>query len=148
MTDQRGRELRRVEHEVGVLIRRVKRVLAERARMLHEDLQPLTFLLLSHVIEQGPVRAADLVGSFGMDKGGVSRQVQHLVALGLVERRPDPDDRRAMQLLATDDAVRRVREMQRARRDRFDSRLADWSDDDLARFADQLAAYNTALADD
>ena len=30
-----------------------------------------------------------------MDKGGVSRQVQHLVDLGLVERTPDPDDGRA-----------------------------------------------------
>ena len=148
MSGTRAADLRRIEHEVGVLVRRVKRVLAERARMLHDDLQPLTFLLLSHVMEQGPVRASDLVGSFGMDKGGISRQVQQLVALGLVERRPDPDDRRATQLVATADAVRRVAEMQRVRRDRFDQRLAAWSDEDLARFARQLGSYNAALADD
>jgi DNA-binding MarR family transcriptional regulator len=148
MTAERDADLRRVEHEVGVLVRRVKRVLAERARLLHPDLQPLTFLLLSHVMEQGPLRAADMVGAFGMDKGGVSRQVQHLVDLGLVDRQPDPDDRRAALLVATDDAVRRVQEMQQVRRERFDQRLGDWSDAELARFADQLASYNAALADD
>lgn len=144
----RKAELRRIEGELGVLIRRVKRVLGERARALHPDLQPITFFLLTHVIERGPVRAADLVGAFGMDKGGVSRQVQHLVDHGFVERRPDPDDRRATLLVATEDAVRRVREMQQAGSDRFDRRLSDWSDADLSRFADQLAAYNAALADD
>ena len=143
----RRADLRRVESELGVLIRRVKRVLAERARMLHPDMQPITFFLLTHLIEKGPVRAADLVGAFGMDKGGVSRQVQHLVDQGFVERRPDPDDRRATLLVATDDAARRVDELQQARRDRFDERLSDWSDEDLARFADQLAAYNAALDD-
>ena len=147
MTD-RSADLRRIEGEVGVLIRRVKRVLAERARMLHPDLQPLTLVLLGHVMEHGPVRAADLVGTLGLDKSGVSRQVQQLVDLGLVERRADPDDRRATLLAATDDAVRRVSEMRQARSERFDQRLAGWSDDDLARFADQLAAYNAALADD
>jgi DNA-binding MarR family transcriptional regulator len=143
----RGADLRRIESELGILIRRVKRVLGERARMLHPDMQPITFFLLTHVIERGPVRAADLVGAFGMDKGGVSRQVQHLVDNGFVERRPDPDDRRATLLVATEDAVRRVEEMQQARSDRFDQRLSDWSDADLTRFADQLAAYNAALAD-
>jgi DNA-binding MarR family transcriptional regulator len=143
----RRADLRRVENELGVLIRRVKRVLAERARMLHPDMQPITFFLLTHLIEKGPVRAADLVGAFGMDKGGVSRQVQHLVDQGFVERRPDPDDRRATLLVATDDAARQVDELQQARRDRFDERLSDWSDEDLARFADQLAAYNAALDD-
>ena len=148
MTTQRAADLRRIEGELGVLIRRVKRVMGERARMLHPDLHPITFFLLTHVIEHGPVRAADLAGAFGMDKGGVSRQVQHLVDHGFVERRPDPDDRRAALLVATADAVRRVNEMQQARSDRFDQKLADWSDADLARFADQLSAYNTALADD
>jgi DNA-binding MarR family transcriptional regulator len=148
MTRGRGDELRRIESELGVLIRRVKRVLGERARVLHPDLQPITFLLLTHVIERGQVRAAEMAEAFGMDKGGVSRQVQHLVDLGLVERLPDPDDRRATLLAATDDAARRVREMRQARSDRFDQRLADWSEEDLARFADQLAAYNSALTDD
>ena len=107
MTTPRAADLRRVEAEVGILIRRVKRVLGERARLLHPDLHPATFFLLNHIVERAPIRAADLVGAFGMDKGGVSRQVQHLVDLGLVDRRPDPEDRRASLLAPTEEATRR-----------------------------------------
>ena len=44
-----------------------------------------------------------------MDKGAVSRQVQHLTELGLIERTPDPADGRAALLAVTDDARRRSR---------------------------------------
>ena len=43
-----------------------------------------------------------------MDKGGVSRQVQPLVDLGLVERRPDAEDRRAILLDATTEGRERL----------------------------------------
>ena len=36
-----------LEQEVGVLIRRVRRVIGERARLVHPDLQPASYLLLS-----------------------------------------------------------------------------------------------------
>ncbi len=94
------------------------------------------------------MRGADLADAFAMDKGGVSRQVQSLVDLGLVERRPDEEDRRAILLDATDDGRERLASMNRRRRVRFDERLADWSDTELAQFSDQLAAYNKALSDD
>lgn len=130
-----------------MLIQRVKRLIGERARTLHPDLHPVTYLLLSHVIQHGPVRAAELVEAFGMDKGGVSRQVQHLCDLGLVEREDDPADRRAMLIVASDLAHARVRELQQARTAVVDERLGEWSDDDLADFVHRLALYNQALTD-
>lgn len=143
----REEQLRRIEGEVGVLIRRVKRVLADRARAVHPDLHPRTWFLLSHLVEAGPRRASDVAERFAMDKGDVSRQVQQLVDLGLVERTPDPDDRRAQLLAATPDAVRRTRRMERGRSARFDERLGDWSEQDLVELADRLARYNAALED-
>ena len=144
----RNDDLRRIETEVGSLIRRVKRVMAERALEVHPELHPMTYFILSHLAVHGPLRGADLSGAFGMDKGGVSRQVQALVDLGLVERKPDPEDRRAILLDATDEGRRRLDEVSASRRDRFDQRLSDWSDDELSHFAGQLAAYNRALSDD
>ena len=144
----RSDDLARIEAEVGVLIRRVKRVIGDRARQVHPDLHPMTYLLLSHLAAAGPMRAADLSDAFGMDKGGVSRQVQSLVDLGLVERQPDPEDRRAAVLAASDDGIARLAEVSRARSDRFADRLSEWSDTDLSAFADQLAVYNAALTDD
>ena len=83
-----------------------------------------------------------------MDKGGVSRQVQTLVDLGLVERRPAAEDRRAILLDASDEGRRRLEAMTRHRSDRFDERLSAWSDEELSEFSAQLAAYNRALSDD
>ncbi len=149
-TDVRSRndDLRAIESEVASLIRRVKRVMGERAREVHPELHPMTYFLLTHLATHGPMRGADLSDAFGMDKGGVSRQAQALVDMGLVERKPDPEDRRAVLLDASDDGRQRLEEMRRTRQDRFDERLADWTDADLASFAAQLAAYNVALSDD
>lgn len=148
MTTPRDGDLRRIESEIAVLLRRIKRVLAERARVIHDDLGPTSYLLLARIVEAGELRGADLVDTFGVDKGGVSRGVQHLVDLGLVGREPDPDDRRASLLTATPLALERMAALQRARRERFDERLSGWDDADVARFADQLADYNRLLAED
>ena len=141
-------DLRRIEAEVGSLIRRVKRVMGERAREVHPDLHPMTYAILAHLAANGPMRGADLSEVFAMDKGGVSRQVQALVDLGLVERRPAPEDRRAILVDATTEGRTRLEVMSQHRSDRFDARLGGWSDAELSGFADQLAAYNTALSDD
>ena len=141
-------DLRSIEAEVGTLIRRVKRVMGERAREVHPELHPMTYFMLTHLATHGPLRGADLADAFGMDKGGVSRQVQSLVDLGLAERKPAPEDRRAILLDATDEGRERLDAMSRSRRDRFDERLAEWTDEELASFAARLSAYNRALSDD
>lgn len=143
----RDEDLRRIESEVGSLIRRVKRVMGERAREVHPDLHPMTYVILAHLAAHGPMRGADLSDAFDMDKGGVSRQVQALVDLGLVERQPDPEDRRAVLLDASEEGRTRLTAMNRSRSDRFDRRLAGWTDAELSEFAAQLASYNTALSD-
>jgi DNA-binding MarR family transcriptional regulator len=144
----RNDDLRAIEAEVGTLIRRVKRVMGERAREVHPELHPMTYFMLTHLATHGPLRGADLADAFGMDKGGVSRQVQSLVDLGLVERKPAPEDRRAILLDATDEGRERLDAMSRSRRDRFDGRLAEWTDEELSSFAAQLSAYNRSLSDD
>ena len=144
----RNEDLRRIESEVGSLIRRVQRVMGERAREVHPELHPMTYFILTHLAANGPMRGADLSDAFGMDKGGVSRQVQTLVDLGLVERQPAAEDRRAILLDASDEGRRRLEAMTLNRSNRFDERLSAWSDDELAGFGDQLSAYNRALSDD
>jgi DNA-binding MarR family transcriptional regulator len=105
----RAEQLGRLEQEIGVLIRRVKRVIGERARAVHPDLQPASYLMLSYLAADGPQRSSALAERFGVDKGAISRQVQHLVDLGLLDRTPDPDDGRAALVSANPDAVRRLK---------------------------------------
>ena len=141
----RADSLGRLEHEFGVVLRRVKRVLAERARAVHPDLPPSSYLMLAYLEESGPCRSSAMADLFAMDKGAISRQVQHLVDLGLVERTPDPADGRAALLAVTDDTRRRMAEVQRSRREWLDQRLGHWSDDDLRVFVDMLGRYNASL---
>ena len=137
--------LLRLEHEVGRLVRRVRRVIGERSRLVHPDLQPSSYLLLSYVAKAGPVRQAALVEELGIDKGAVSRQVQHLVDLGMVERTRDPEDGRATLLAVTAEAQGRLAEVAAARRQLLADRLGGWSDDELTAFVDALSRYNAAL---
>lgn len=134
-----------LESEVLVLIRRIRRVIGDRARMVHPELHPSAYLLLVSLSEGGPVRSSSFVEKLEVDKGAVSRQVQHLVDLGLARRSPDPADGRATLVSATEDATRRLAEVSTTRRAWLGERLGDWSDSELADFVATLGRYNTSL---
>jgi DNA-binding MarR family transcriptional regulator len=141
----RAESLRHLEREVAVLIRRIKRVIGERARAVHPDLQPASYLMLSWLADEGPVRATSMVENFNIDKGAVSRQLQHLDELGLVVRTPDPDDGRASLVAASDDARLRLADVAEHRRKWLDEQLVDWDAQELETFATTLEKYNRAL---
>lgn len=145
MTASRAESLMRLEQEVGVLIRRVKRVIGERSRAVHPDLQPASYLMLSYLAQHGPMRASAAADMFHIDKGAISRQVTHLVELDLVERTQDPDDGRASLIAATPGAVERLTAVAEDRRQWVDERLGDWGDEELEEFTRELGRYNEAL---
>jgi DNA-binding MarR family transcriptional regulator len=145
MTD-RTEVLRQIETEVGVLIRRVRRVIRERSEAVHPDLQPASYLILGYIQDHGPVRASAMGAVFGIDKGALSRHAQHLIDLGLVDRAPDPEDGRATLLTVSDDGQRRIDAVAAMRRKALDERLNDWTAGELADFAGMLRRYNDALS--
>ncbi len=128
-----------------MLVRRIRRVIAERARLVHPDLQPASYLMLSHVAENGPMRASSVADLFTVDKGAISRQVTHLMELGLVQKTRDPEDGRAWLLSATPDAKERLRTVTEQRRTYLAERLEGWEAGDLELFTDLLARYNDSL---
>lgn len=77
------------------------RVLASRRLLasLHADapgkLTPTRLRALDVVAERGGVRVGELAERLGIDETTATRLVDRLQSLGLVERRPDEDDRRA-----------------------------------------------------
>lgn len=143
----RAASLREVEEQLKAMARHLKRVIAERAASVHPDLQPTSFLVLGWIAEHGPVRGSAVVEQFHVDKGAVSRQLQHLVELGLVERTQDPADGRAQLVSASAEARRRLDQAEESRRRLWNDRLADWTPEELAEFARQLRRFNDATAD-
>jgi DNA-binding MarR family transcriptional regulator len=136
--------VRALEHEMGVLVRRLRRLIAERARQVHPDLAPVGYSMLV-ALQDEPRRASELVDLFSIDKGAVSRQVQSLLELGLIERTPDPEDRRAAILAITPLGHERMEAVAEDRRTEVRERLGDWTDDDLAQLVGSMARYNQAL---
>ena len=141
----RGALLTELEREVGVMVRRIRRVLGERARAVHPELQSSTYLMLSWVEQHGPIRASAIAECFAIDKGAVSRQVQHLLELGLLDRSPDPDDGRATLLSASESARARLADVSQATRMWLDEKLGDLPDAELTEFVGLLGRYNAAL---
>lgn len=134
--------LRHVEHEVATLMRRARRAVAERARLVHPDLQGIGYLLLVQVEQEGPVRGSTLCETLQLDKAAVSRSLHHLIDLGLVERHPDPDDGRAVLVSVSAEGRRRVRAVDRQRRDVLARRFEGWDAADLQGVAQVLHRYN------
>lgn len=141
----RAEGLRAVESEISNLIRRVKRIIGERAVAVHPELQGMSYLILGWLEVHGPARASGIVDAFRIDKGALSRQLQHLEEVGLIHRSPDPCDGRASLVELTDDARLRMGQVDADQRKLSDEKLGDWTADDLTALAAQLKRYNAAL---
>jgi DNA-binding MarR family transcriptional regulator len=145
--ERRQVAVRNLEHEIGTLLRRVRKGLSERAVQVHPELNATSYLILTTLSEHGACRAAHLADSFALDKGSVSRMVHQLLELGLIERSPDPADGRASILTATDEAVRRLAAVRDDRRQHFDDRLDAWEVADIEDLTDRLGRFNHALSE-
>lgn len=101
---------------------------------------------LLHVIRaMGPMRQAAVAETLHTDPSTISRHVAELVADGLVERTPDPDDGRASLLGLTASGAERVTAMRAERDASVAGALGAWSTADiealghgLERFADDM----------
>lgn len=94
----------------GQLLLRAARLLNERAisRIQAEGAAGVRLshtALLPHIDFEG-TRVVDLAARVGVTKQAVSKMVDELEALGLLERAPDPDDRRAKRVRFTEKGLR------------------------------------------
>ena len=134
-----------LEREFSLLMRRARSNAAELSRAVHPDLDGSAYTLLSYLVQSDGLRAGDLAALFSVDKGAISRQVTRLERAGLVERRPDPDDRRAQVLVTTPEGRRRHAAALELRRARFRDRLSSWPEQDVATLARLLGRLNTTF---
>ena len=131
-----------LEREIGLLLRRSRAISARLAAELHPDLDGAAYGLLSLLQDTGPLRASDLVARIGLDKSTVSRQISHLVDLGLVDRAADPVDGRAQVLTPSAEGSARLARIRDVRRARWERDMSDWPPADVATLADLLHRLN------
>jgi DNA-binding MarR family transcriptional regulator len=136
---------RQVSAEVVRLMRQLGSLKAQAATHSRHGLEWSSYVLLFHLVNEGPMRSSVLADKVAADPSTVSRQAATLVELGLVERRPDPADRRAVQLAATEHGTELFRRVREDRVAMFDSVLSDWSDAEVEQLTELLARFTCDL---
>ena len=143
MVDEQFRQL---ERELGLLLRRAQASSTSISRDVHPDLEPSAYLLLALIAATPDVRASDLATTIGVGRGTMSRQLARLGGLGLISRRPDPDDYRGQLLVLTAEGQERFAAAQVARRGFLHRALSGWTETDVNALAGQLSRLNEDLA--
>ncbi len=103
--------------------------------------------LLFQLVNDGPRRSSALADAACVDPSTVSRQVAQLVAAGLVERQPDPEDGRASLLVATDRGLAAYAAKQEHRERLFAHVLESWPETDALALADLLTRFNDSFVE-
>ncbi|MFH9721413.1 MarR family winged helix-turn-helix transcriptional regulator [Streptomyces sp. NPDC017254] len=90
---------------VSIALARVARMhrIAAGRRLRELGLYPGQEMMMMRLWDRGPVRQSELIQSLGLDASTVTKMLQRLEQCGHVHRGPDPADRRAVLVEATDD---------------------------------------------
>jgi len=120
----------------------MRTALAASAAAREDGVEWAAYGLLFHLVKDGPQRSSSLADAVHVDPSTVSRQVAQLVRQGLVERRPDPEDGRAVLLGATPAGQARHARMRERRDGAIACMLEDWDADDVHRLTTLLARFN------
>jgi DNA-binding MarR family transcriptional regulator len=120
--------------------------LTRRARDVGDDLHPgltlVAYTLLAQIDVTPGARAADLAARFCLDKSTLSRQLDQLIAAGLLRRDGEQPGRRGQVLVLTPAGEKHLAAAAQAVRCRLAGRLADWDDGDVAAFARLVDRFN------
>ncbi|MEV6649553.1 MarR family winged helix-turn-helix transcriptional regulator [Streptomyces sp. NPDC051219] len=111
-------------------------------------LYPGQEFLMMHLWEAGPVRQSDLIKSVDLDPSTVTKMLQRLEQTGHVRRCPDPSDRRAVLVEATEGSCALLADVERAWTGLEELTLAGLDDGERRELARLLARVEDNLCTD
>jgi DNA-binding MarR family transcriptional regulator len=109
---------------------------------------PSDFACLHALNRGGPATAAALADRVGLTPGSLSRMIDRLESAGLVQRRPDPHDRRKTLLEPTTEGIARINDYYAGLNVRTREVLADFTGDQLDSVLRFVEAVQTATQDE
>ncbi|MGI5469175.1 MarR family winged helix-turn-helix transcriptional regulator [Streptomyces sp. CA-132043] len=137
--------LERAAAGLGSEIVRFGRLVTAWRRSAKTDAGAADRVLLAKLVTNGDRRATDLAADALLDLSTVSRQVRSLVDRGLVERYPDPEDRRGTLLRATDAGHVAFGEYRRQRDSKLAAVLEPWPEEDREHLVRLMGRLNDDL---
>jgi DNA-binding MarR family transcriptional regulator len=132
---------RRLGDVVGRLIRMLRRA----------HVAPLgssAMSALGTAVNQGPIRLGELAEREGVTPATLSRVVSVLEREGYVERRTDPDDRRAAFLVVTAEGRGSIEQLRAARGEVLVARMSQLSQHELTVLSAGIDVLERLIADD
>lgn len=133
-----------IEQQLTILLRRVQRIHFTTSSG-EIELDRSAYGILCRLVDAGPQRLGSLAQVFGLDPSTITRQVQALEQESLVERRPDPTDRRASLLDLTDQGRAVLTATRQRRREWLQAALGDWDAHDHQEFGRLLEKFNLSI---
>lgn len=114
-----------LENQVGHLLRRAhqRHVSIFQENTAADDLTPLQFAAVMKLLDVGETSQNQLGRLTAMDAATMQGVVKRLIARGMVERRPDPNDRRRLVLSLSGDGKKLAGAMRRVGHDITDRTL-------------------------
>lgn len=142
MTAPSTEAVREVQVLLSTLFSEGRRFMSQIARTVHPDLSPSGFYLLRMLEKCGPSRPSTLATHLEVDRSAMSRLIHGLDTLGLIERTPDPQDKRAYMLDLTVEGRERLGHV-RTSENPIANALHDWDEEDVRAFAAFLRRFVT-----
>ncbi|KQY97604.1 hypothetical protein ASD19_07840 [Microbacterium sp. Root53] len=139
---ERASAVRSVELEFSELMAHVRRLISRRAERVSPGMLPGAYKVFTAIADTGPITASAIAERLMIDKGQLSRTVRELEDLGLVARTPDPADRRAHLLEATDLGRGRLEQARAPEEPGLSRALEHWDLADVRRLAALLHALS------
>ena len=115
-------------------------------RMAREGASLARTRVLLMIDRRGSVKASDIAEVFGLAPRTVTDTLDGMERQGLVRREPDPKDRRAKQIVITDEGRRALAATEPLRRDLLGQVLGSLTSNEQDEFARMLAKLEGALA--
>jgi len=119
-----------------------------RSALAHNETAVLPNTLVGVLIllaRAGECRPSELAAEMCVSQSSLSRQIGELVERGLVERRPDPGDRRAHTLRCTRKGLDVLESVRELRTERLSAELADWDQQQVDDAIAVLRRLNASL---
>ena len=125
--------------------RTASRSRARSSRSTSDRITPSQRSVLGTVYREGPVTVGQVAELEHIQPPAASRILTTLEQLGLVERMPDPNDRRSSRVVVTPAGTEMVIELSAAGRGWLAEQLAQLDTNDVDRIADALPALERLL---
>ncbi|WEK12487.1 MAG: MarR family transcriptional regulator [Candidatus Microbacterium phytovorans] len=135
--------VRALEAQFGELINHFRRILTENANRVSPGMLPGAYKVFTTIVRRESITQSALADDLLVDKGQLSRTVRELEELGLIERAPDPRDRRSSLLSPTARGLERLSAARLPQEDLLLRNLEDWPVDDIRSLTRLLHALTT-----